>query len=112
MPAPGFGHEIRPQSLTTGAVLPSRSKFGTGFCLEPVVGTVAVGLAIVVFAAAQGVGLGLVYLELHWRKVRALVTAIAERLFRAFAAAAPKIIFALFQIGHVGKFLGDYRVRH
>ena len=75
-------------------------------------GTVTVRLAIVLFAAAQGVRFGLVHLEFYRCKVRTLVTAIAERLFRAFATAAPEIIFARFQIGHVGKFLGDYRFQH
>ena len=70
-------------------------------------GTIAERLAVVALAAAQSIRLGLVYLKLHWREVGAFVAAVAQWLLRAFATATPIIIFARFQIRHVGEFLGD-----
>jgi hypothetical protein len=36
------------------------------------------------------------------------MAAVTKWLFRAFATAAPEIVFTLYQILHVGEFLGDY----
>jgi hypothetical protein len=76
-------------------------------------GAVAERLAVVVaFAAAQGIGLRFIDAEFDRLEIRTLVRAVAEGLFAAFTAGTPEIVFALFQIGHIGKFLGDDGVGH
>ena len=79
---------------------------------QPVMRTVTQRLVAAVLTATEEHALTGVSCVFHWRDARELVTAIAEGLRAAFAASAPKVGFALFNLNGIGRFLSDHGCCH
>ena len=74
--------------------------------------SIAKRFAACLFTTAEEHALAGVSCVFHWRDARVLVTAIAKGLLAAFAAGAPKVGFALFNLNGIGRFLSDHGCCH